>query len=355
MGRSSRRKREAREDPRRRDARTGLKADRRGLRTPATVDGFRAALTARGYDAVAEALIARHNLRMSGTSKIDTTSQYVCLPHLVALFSLDLALLELGVRADRPPADTGEGWLEHVAWGLDSVCVAIRLLMCGQVVGAAVVARTQLERWTHNLAHNAGLAQRAGESTVEWLDRVWSVDSRTVAGAKPVTGRPDNLRAPEQHLDTPPHTGSPDGTDGGSGRLFAQLSEVLHARGPLLEVVRWDTAGCLQDGMTEPAVLAYDVVLRALQLTTARLQACVATAAEERGWKVLAHTVWASASWPALRRTPRACTRCCGPSRRRCSTVPLPKPPALRPPTTVMPCKPCAPAVRRRCLHPPGR
>lgn len=292
MGRLSRRKRDAREDPHRRGARSGLKADRRGLRTHATVAGFRAALTARGNDAVAESLIARHNLRMTGTRRIETTAQYVCLPHLVPLFPLDLALLELGVQADRLPMDTGSGWLEHVAWGLDSVCAAMRLLMCGQVVGAAVIARTQLERWTHNLAHNAGLTQPGGESTVEWLDRVWSCDSRAVAGAQPVTGRPDDVPDLPEHLDNEPGGGSPDGAEGGAGQLFAQLSEVLHARGPLLEVVRWDTAGCIQDGMTESAVLAYDIVLRALQLTTARLQACVATAAEDRGWKVLAETVW---------------------------------------------------------------
>ena len=68
---------------------------------------------------------------MTGTSRIETTAQYVCLQHLVPLFPLDLALLELGVQPDRVPIDTGSGWLEHVAWGLDSVCAAIRLLVCG--------------------------------------------------------------------------------------------------------------------------------------------------------------------------------------------------------------------------------
>ncbi len=293
MGRLSRRKQEARADPRRRDARYGQRADRRGLRTPATLDGFRTALAAQGHDAVAEALLARHNLRMSGTRRIDTVGQYVCLPHLVALFPLDLALAELGLRPDRLPADMGKGWLEHVAWGLDSIVAAVRLLMSGQVVGAAVIARTQLERWTHNLAHNAGLTQQPAETAVDWMDRVWSADSRAIADAQPVTGRPDDPQDMQQDPDESADTGAPTGPEGEAGRLFAQLSEVLHARGPLLDVVRWDTARCLQDGMTEPAVLAFDIVLRTLQLTTARLQACVATAAEERGWPVLAQTVWA--------------------------------------------------------------
>lgn len=64
-------------------------------------------------------------------------------------------------------------WPAHVQWGADQFVETIRHLGGGRPIAAAIACRAQLERWTINLAHATGALPNEGESTQEWISRVW--------------------------------------------------------------------------------------------------------------------------------------------------------------------------------------
>lgn len=51
---------------------------------------------------------------------------------------------------------------------------AVRLLMSGRFIGAALVARHQLERWSQYRAFATNTQHRAGEPSLDYIARVWS-------------------------------------------------------------------------------------------------------------------------------------------------------------------------------------
>ncbi|MBM7783676.1 hypothetical protein [Tenggerimyces flavus] len=91
---------------------------------------------------------------------------------------LDRLLVNHGASKDRPPASYAGPWIDHLAWGVDSAVAAIRLALAGQLAGATMVARLQLERWTNHRAFNAKIAHRSGESSFDYFARVWSLDTQ---------------------------------------------------------------------------------------------------------------------------------------------------------------------------------
>ena len=150
--------------------RMGRQAETRGRQVPTTIEGFKAAVRERGYDGLAEAVISRHNRRLVRIERTSLLVQDVCLPHLAAVPIFDAVVRELGGTPGRGPVYSGPKWIDHLAWGLDSVVAIVRLLLCLQPIGAAVLARTQLERWSSNIEFNTEIHQDAGESTGAWLD-----------------------------------------------------------------------------------------------------------------------------------------------------------------------------------------
>ncbi len=180
-------------------------------------------------------------------------------PVLSGYLPLQLVAEELGARAGRMPSHSGSTWPEHLAWGLDSAAAAVRLILAVQPLGAAVLARTQIERWSSNLQFNSDLTQAPGEGTTAWLSRLWSMPG------VPLTPRSASV-----------------------GGLFADLSEVLHGRGPLMPLVWLDTE--VNDLPTADQVRLVDTLTDALLVSLTHVRTCLATAAEDRGWPVLANT-----------------------------------------------------------------
>jgi hypothetical protein len=158
-------------------------------------------------------LISRHNQRMQRMVDVGDMMQRIGLPVLASYLPLGLAAEELGAHPGRAPFHSGTTWPDHLSWGLDSFAAAVRLILSLQPVGASVVARTQLERWSSNLEFNSGISQEPGEDTVTWLNRLWSASS---------------VRSPNGETSI--------------GDIFAGLSELLHARGPLMPLVWLDIA-----------------------------------------------------------------------------------------------------------------
>lgn len=241
------------------ERKTAGRAERRGRQVPPTVDGFTAALAARGYDAVAEALIARHNQRMERMDAAGVAMQMAAFPALSSYLPLQLVAEELGAPSGRMPSQSGSSWPEHLAWGLDSAAATVRLILAVQPIGAAVLARTQLERWSSNLQFNSDLTQAPGEDTVAWLDRLWSM--------------PGLRLAPRS---------------AGVGALFADLSEVLHGRGPLMPLVWLDAD--VDDLPSADQLRLVDTLTDALVVSLTQVRTCLVTAAEEKDWDVLART-----------------------------------------------------------------
>lgn len=256
------RARTARRATQRDQIKIGRKADRRGERVPLTVAGFEAALRDRGHDAIAEALIARHNQRLQRILHSSHMMQSIGLPLLACQFPMGLAAEELGAHPGRPPFYAGPTWPDHLAWGLDSVVAAVRLMLCLQPVGASIVARTQLERWSSNLQFNSGTDQQPGESTVDWYNALW-----TGPGVRP----PDPVETPV-------------------GELFADLSELLHGRGRLMPLVWLDIAD-VTDMPSSEHVQLLETISDALIVSLSHIRTCLASAAEKEGFHVLARTV----------------------------------------------------------------
>ncbi|MEV0135742.1 hypothetical protein AB0H83_45780 [Dactylosporangium sp. NPDC050688] len=232
----------------------GDRSEQRGRRVPPTVAGFEAALRDRGHDGVGEALISRHNQRFERAVDIGHMMQCVAMPLLASYLPLATTALELGVHPGRPPSDTGQSWEEHVAWGLDSVAAAVRLIISLQPVGAGVIARTQLERWSSNLEFSSGIDQMQGEATAAWLTRIWS---------------------------TPP-VRPPDGVTTPVGDLFADISELLHGRGPLMPLVWLDIAD-VTDAPSSEHVKLLDTISDVLVVNLSHLRTCLASVAENEG------------------------------------------------------------------------
>lgn len=69
-------------------------------------------------------------------------------------------------------------WPAHVQWGADRYVEVARHLGAGRSIAAAVIARSQLERWTINVASHHGVEAAASEGTADWITRVWRTYER---------------------------------------------------------------------------------------------------------------------------------------------------------------------------------
>ncbi|GAA2094635.1 hypothetical protein GCM10009823_13750 [Brevibacterium salitolerans] len=172
---------------------------------------------------------------------------------------MQLVAEELGAHPGRMPFYSGRTWPDHLAWGLDSVAASVRLILAMQPVGAAVLARTQLERWSSNLQFNSGLDQASGEDTAAWLTRLW--------------GSPG---AP-----LPPRTSI-------VGNLFADLSEVMHGRGPLMPLVWLDVAD-ITDLPSPEHLRLVDTLTDTLVVSLTQLRSCLTSAAQAKDRLALAN------------------------------------------------------------------
>ena len=88
------------------------------------------------------ALMARHNVRMENIARPPDRLLLEAMGALAPVPVLDAVLRKYVTDRGRLPAAYGGKWIDHLAWGVDSVVAALRLLMSGQFVGAALIAPT---------------------------------------------------------------------------------------------------------------------------------------------------------------------------------------------------------------------
>ena len=105
-----------------------------------------------------------------------------CLEQMQSIREVDQAYARRrGFLPDFLPAHLSQ-WPTPLAWGIDSTTCAIRLLLAGQVVGAAIIARQQLERWTLLLAAVYGAEQGQHESAERFIGRTWELRTAEILG-----------------------------------------------------------------------------------------------------------------------------------------------------------------------------
>jgi hypothetical protein len=206
-----------------------------------------------GHERLAETLIARHTLRMDRLIQLPDSYKEAVMSSLAPVFWLDKILDRYGAKPSRFPSSTGTSWPDQLAWGVDSAIGTARLLLCGQFVGAAAVARNQLERWTMNRAHSTGTVQAQGESTLDYIARVWSSDDllgriwfTNDAGEEEAGLAEDEEITSDEPEINHTHVRRANGEEICPAALYGFLSEIMHGR-LLVEALAWDA-----DAFTNP-------------------------------------------------------------------------------------------------------
>ena len=228
----------------------GLKAERRGRRVPPTPQGIVQVARHRGTNGVVEALISRHNQRWAGVSKISRGLTEPVVSTLHVLFPLDVVLAKSGIEFDAIPSSPFGEWPDHLLWALDSACQTERMILGGNLIGAAAVARTQLERWSANRTASNGLLQADGQSAADFYNEMWS-DERPVIDA---------------------------------GTVWSELSEGLHGRGSMVAAARWEACHLPATHGLGDLARTIDLVNTAQQLALRQVLLCVVDLAEGMGF-----------------------------------------------------------------------
>lgn len=296
MGRDSRRRaqRRAGEVPLtpKEEQRYAVKANRRARRVQPTIEDL-TRVAAQGDIRFAEALIARSTVRMDNLSTMPPEYSMQVLESITSLLALDKALVRLGVSLRRRPGNYAGTAPRHLAWGVDSVVAACRLLLVGQIAGAAVIARQQLEHWTMFLSKARGM-ERGDSSIQQFISRCWDpfIDGMDAATEGDLAGLTDAMADEFPFEDTEPvrldaaeaHrcVDFGDGVSVCPAVLYGHLSELLHADSGQ-SAIAWEAVECLTPGgcMAEVVDTAAAVV-HALQLSLIQIHFIVAALVKDR-------------------------------------------------------------------------
>jgi hypothetical protein len=159
--------------------------------------------------------------------------------------------------------------------------------LCGQIVGAAALARNQLERWTLHRATNAGLQQRSGESTTEYVARIWTVKDDFNPEWFSTSDPPESLGEAEGEAGEPDidhrHVVISDGSEICPAVLYELLSEIMHGR-MLSDAIAWDSAGLLEfSEWPDDMFVAVGVVADAMTLCLRELRIAAAALSRRTG------------------------------------------------------------------------
>jgi hypothetical protein len=177
MGRKSRHKLERRlgqvQSTPKEAERARVKAERRARHVPSTVEAYER-VAARGPARLTETLIGRHAIRIDNLDAVAQRSMDHCLTHLLSVCELDAFFIRRGhcLMQHEPPHE--RTWPTHVSWALQSTVAALRLMLAGQTVGAAIVLRQQLGRWTRLLARADTVVRGRHEPIESFIARAWT-------------------------------------------------------------------------------------------------------------------------------------------------------------------------------------
>ena len=177
MGRKSRHKLERRlgqlQSTPKQVKRATLKAQRRARNVPPTVEAYeRVAIS--GPTRLIETLTGRHSTRIDNLDAVAQLSMDHCLGHLVSICQLDAIFIRQGHQLIQHSPPHESPWPTHLSWSFESTIAALRLMLAHQIVGAAIILRQQLGRWTLLLARAGPVVRRRGEPIESFIARAWT-------------------------------------------------------------------------------------------------------------------------------------------------------------------------------------
>lgn len=223
---------------------------------------------------------------MLGIGKLSDELRFPVVEALLPVVTLNMALKNLLMGQPLMPTSVGRTWPEHLNWGVHSAVAAVRMLLCGQTLGAAALARNQLERWTTNRAFLAKVTKRSGEAEEDFIARVWSsaIDERllkknptlAVAFEGDIGHYQDEPQIDHAHVQLRA------GRDVCPAVLWMNLSEILHGR-LANGTVDWEVESCLGEPIPDDVWRAYAVILDALGVGLNHVRRVVEAVHRERG------------------------------------------------------------------------
>jgi len=264
---------------------SAARADARGRAVPPTIIGYETAAKA-GDQQVAEALIARHNARMFNLDSIPDELRMEILSGIVPVIQLGAAARDLGADLGRHPSSMGRTWVDQLMWGVDSLVAASRLLLSGQIAGAAVIARNQIEVWTESRATISGITKLPGEKNSDFIARAWSqaVDPTRVrrgSSLSTVFDSDEQYASSSDPMISHKHVLVAGGAELCPAVVWMLLSEMLHGR-EFTNASAWDAA-CLDAEGADDVGASVDLVLSALKLSVVHLRKLLLVSAGDLG------------------------------------------------------------------------
>jgi hypothetical protein len=155
-----------------------------------------------GVEMLARALAARHTDRITNMSRVPQETLEKCYQYLYRLHAISAASVDhrnsplLLREASQPP--------DHIGWGALGAMAAIRLLIAGQVVGAAILVQQQLGRWTLLLANREPGPMESAVDLMAWAWTQGAVESLGKRTADVLAeGRFDDIDEPMMAGSTP--------------------------------------------------------------------------------------------------------------------------------------------------------
>lgn len=161
--------------------RARLKAQRRARNVPATVDAYER-VAARGPTRLVETLIGRHLIRMDNLDAVAHLSMDHCVGPLVSVCELDAIFVRQGHQLSQHSPPHESPWPTHLSWSLESIIAALRLMLASQTIGAAIILRQQLGRWTLLLARAGLVVQGRREPIESFIARAWTQRAMEMIG-----------------------------------------------------------------------------------------------------------------------------------------------------------------------------
>ena len=153
--------------------RATLKAQRRARNVPPTVEAYER-VAASGPTRLIETLIGRHSTRIDNLDAVAQLSMDHCLGPLVSVCQLDAIFIRQGHQLNQHSPPHESPWPTHLSWSVESTIAALRLMLAGQIVGAAIILRQQLGRWTLLLARAGSVVRRRREPIESFIARAWT-------------------------------------------------------------------------------------------------------------------------------------------------------------------------------------
>ena len=185
MGRKSRHKLERRlgqvQSTPKQVARATLKAQRRARNVPATVEAYER-VAAGGPTRLVETLVGRYSTRIDNLDAVAQRSMDHCLGHLLSVCELDAMFIRQGHQLNQHSPPHQSPWPTHLSWSLESTIAALRLMLVGQTLGAAIILRQQLSRWTLLLARAGPVVQGRREPIESYIARAWTQRAMDMLG-----------------------------------------------------------------------------------------------------------------------------------------------------------------------------